>query len=75
MTRSTRGRGYPQGRKKRGDAACWNTPTLRPRQRRQDGRLELPQARLTEALGNLPEQQREALKAAAERVRTYHESS
>jgi histidinol dehydrogenase len=35
--------------------------------------LELPQARLTEALGNLPAEQREALKAAAERVRVYHE--
>jgi len=35
--------------------------------------LELPQARLTEALGNLPTEQREALKQAAERVRVYHE--
>lgn len=35
--------------------------------------LELPQARLAEALGNLPADQREALKAAAERVRVYHE--
>jgi histidinol dehydrogenase len=35
--------------------------------------LELPQARLTEALGNLPANQREALKLAAERVRIYHE--
>ena len=35
--------------------------------------LELPQARLTEALGSLPDDQREALKAAAERVRIYHE--
>jgi histidinol dehydrogenase len=35
--------------------------------------LELPQARLTEALGNLPADQRDALKQAAERVRVYHE--
>ncbi len=35
--------------------------------------LELPQARLTEALGGLPPEQREALKAAADRVRAYHE--
>ncbi|OIQ86630.1 histidinol dehydrogenase [mine drainage metagenome] len=35
--------------------------------------LELPQARLTEALGSLPGEQRAALKAAAERVRIYHE--
>ncbi|HSI95853.1 MAG: histidinol dehydrogenase [Methylophilaceae bacterium] len=35
--------------------------------------LELPQARLTEALGNLPAEQREALKQAADRVRVYHE--
>ena len=35
--------------------------------------LELPQARLTEALGSLPTEQREALKQAAERVRVYHE--
>lgn len=35
--------------------------------------LELPQARLTEALGNLPAEQRDALKQAAERVRVYHE--
>ena len=35
--------------------------------------LELPQARLTEALGSLPNEQREALKRSAERVRSYHE--
>ena len=35
--------------------------------------LELPQARLTEALGGLPEKQRDALKRAADRVRIYHE--
>lgn len=35
--------------------------------------LELPQARLAEALGSLPDQQREALKRSAERVRSYHE--
>jgi histidinol dehydrogenase len=35
--------------------------------------LELPQARLTEALGNLPADQRDALKQAAKRVRVYHE--
>ncbi len=35
--------------------------------------LELPQAELMEALNSLPEEQRQALKAAAERVRNYHE--
>lgn len=35
--------------------------------------LELPQARLAEALGSLPDAQREALKQAAARVRAYHE--
>lgn len=35
--------------------------------------LELPQARLVEALGSLPAVQREALQAAAARVRAYHE--
>jgi histidinol dehydrogenase len=35
--------------------------------------LELPQARLAEALDSLPAEQREALQHAAERVRVYHE--
>ncbi|TSA49068.1 MAG: histidinol dehydrogenase [Nitrosomonadales bacterium] len=35
--------------------------------------LELPQARLIEALAGLPDDQRDALKRAAERVRIYHE--
>jgi histidinol dehydrogenase len=35
--------------------------------------LELPQTRLVEALDNLPAEQRDALKQAAERVRVYHE--
>ena len=35
--------------------------------------LELPKARLEEALTNLPHAQREALEQAAQRVRAYHE--
>lgn len=35
--------------------------------------LELPQARLAEALGSLPKDQRVALQEAADRVRAYHE--
>ena len=35
--------------------------------------LELPKARLEEALANLPQAQREALEQAAQRVRNYHE--
>ena len=35
--------------------------------------LEIPQSELQAALDSLPEEQRAALKAAAERVRTYHE--
>lgn len=35
--------------------------------------LELPRAELEAALGGLPEEQREALRAAADRVRAYHE--
>ena len=35
--------------------------------------LELPKARLQEALANLPHEQREALEQAAQRVRIYHE--
>jgi len=35
--------------------------------------LEIPQSELQAALDSLPEEQRTALKAAAERVRTYHE--
>ena len=35
--------------------------------------LELPQARLEQALAALPEDRRKALEAAAERVRRYHE--
>ena len=37
------------------------------------GQLELPQARLQQALDNLPADQKEALQLAAERVRVYHE--
>jgi histidinol dehydrogenase len=37
------------------------------------GALEVPQDKLTSALDNLPEEQRSALLAAAERVRRYHE--
>ncbi|NOR51908.1 MAG: histidinol dehydrogenase, partial [Gammaproteobacteria bacterium] len=35
--------------------------------------LEIPSARLSEALGNIPADQREALELSAERVRIYHE--
>ncbi|OAJ70816.1 histidinol dehydrogenase [Methylobacillus sp. MM3] len=60
--------------KKRGDAAVleYTQRFDRLSADRMDD-LELPQARLTEALGNLPTEQREALKQAAERVRIYHE--
>jgi histidinol dehydrogenase len=60
--------------KKRGDAAVleYTQRFDRLTAERMDD-LELPQARLTEALGSLPEAQREALKQAAERVRIYHE--
>ena len=60
--------------KKRGDAAVleYTQRFDRLSADRMDD-LELPQARLAEALGNLPAEQREALKQAAERVRIYHE--
>lgn len=60
--------------KKRGDAAVleYTQRFDRLSADRMDD-LELPQARLTEALGNLPTEQREALKQAADRVRIYHE--
>ena len=60
--------------KKRGDAAVLdytnrfdktNATTL--------AQLEIPQAELLEALNGLPAEQRDALKAAADRVRVYHE--
>jgi len=60
--------------KQRGDAAVLEYTQRFDRlsaERMQD--LELPQARLTEALDNLPAEQRDALKQAAERVRIYHE--
>ncbi len=60
--------------KKRGDAAVLEYTRRFDRvDAAQLSDLELPQARLTEALLNLPAGQREALKAAAERVRAYHE--
>lgn len=37
------------------------------------GELEMSQARLQQALENLPAEQRQALETAAERVRSYHE--
>jgi len=60
--------------KKRGDAAVleYTQRFDRLSADRMDD-LELPQARLTEALGSLPAAQREALQQAAERVRIYHE--
>jgi histidinol dehydrogenase len=60
--------------KQRGDAAVLEYTQRFDRlsaERMED--LELPQARLTEALGSLPAEQRDALKQAAERVRVYHE--
>jgi histidinol dehydrogenase len=60
--------------KKRGDAAVLdytnrfdktNATTL--------AQLEIPQAELLAALNGLPAEQRDALKAAADRVRVYHE--
>lgn len=60
--------------KKRGDDAVLEyTQRFDRLSANQMSDLELPQARLTEALGSLPEEQREALKQAAERVRVYHE--
>ena len=59
--------------KKRGDAAVLdytnrfdktNATTL--------AQLEIPQAELLAALNGLPAEQRDALKAAADRVRVYH---
>ena len=60
--------------KKRGDAAVleYTQRFDRLSADRMDD-LELPQARLIEALGSLPAEQREALQHAAERVRVYHE--
>jgi histidinol dehydrogenase len=60
--------------KKRGDAAVLEYTQRFDRVSANDmADLELPQARLAEALGGLPEDQRQALKQAAERVRIYHE--
>jgi len=60
--------------KTRGDAAVLDyTQRFDRLSAEQMSDLELPQARLTEALGNLPAEQRDALKQAAERVRVYHE--
>jgi histidinol dehydrogenase len=60
--------------KKRGDAAVLEyTQRFDRVSADQMGDLELPQARLTEALLNLSASQREALQQAAERVRSYHE--
>jgi histidinol dehydrogenase len=60
--------------KRRGDAAVleYTQRFDRLSAERMDD-LELPQARLAEALGSLPAEQRDALKQAAERVRVYHE--
>ena len=60
--------------KKRGDAAVLEYTQRFDRMTAASmNDLELPQAHLTEALDKLPEEQRIALKAAAERVRVYHE--
>ncbi|MCX7628397.1 MAG: histidinol dehydrogenase [Methylophilaceae bacterium] len=60
--------------KKRGDAAVLEyTQRFDRVSANQLADLELPQARLAEALGSLPTDQREALEAAADRIRLYHE--
>jgi histidinol dehydrogenase len=60
--------------KKRGDAAVLDyTQRFDRLSVGQMTDLELPQSELEQALNNLPAEQRDALKFAAERVRIYHE--
>ena len=60
--------------KKRGDAAVMEyTNRFDKTNANSIAELEIPQSELVAALNGLPTEQREALKAAAERVRSYHE--
>jgi histidinol dehydrogenase len=60
--------------KKRGDAAVMEfTNRFDKTNANSIAELEIPQSELVAALNGLPTEQREALKAATERVRTYHE--
>ena len=60
--------------KKRGDAAVLDyTNRFDKTNASSLAQLEIPQSELIDALNGLPNHQRDALKAAAERVRSYHE--
>lgn len=60
--------------KKRGDAAVLEyTNRFDKTEANSIAELEIPQPELIAALNGLPAEQREALKAAADRVRSYHE--
>jgi histidinol dehydrogenase len=60
--------------KKRGDAAVLEyTNRFDKTNANSIAELEIPQSELVAALNGLPTEQREALKAAADRVRSYHE--
>ena len=60
--------------KKRGDAAVLEyTNRFDKTEANSIAELEIPQSELIAALNGLPAEQREALKAAADRVRSYHE--
>ncbi len=60
--------------KKRGDSAVLDyTNRFDKTNARSLAQLEIPQSELIDALNGLPNHQRDALKAAAERVRSYHE--
>lgn len=60
--------------KKRGDAAVLEyTNRFDKTNATSLAQLEIPQAELLAALNGLPAEQRDALKAAADRVRSYHE--
>ena len=60
--------------KKRGDAAVLDyTNRFDKTNASSLAQLEIPKSELIEALNGLPNHQRDALKAAAERVRSYHE--
>ena len=60
--------------KKRGDAAVMEyTHRFDKTNANSIAELEIPQSELVAALNGLPTEQREALKAAADRVRSYHE--
>ena len=60
--------------KKRGDAAVLDYTNRFDKTNASNlAQLEIPHAELVAALNGLPTEQREALKAAADRVRSYHE--